>query len=378
MKAIKNIKIVDTDRILTGMALLYSQKIETIIPEEDLSAYHLDEVIDGNGNYLSPGFIDIHIHGCAGCDTMDASFESLNTISINVAKNGVTSFLATTITSEMDRIEKAIQNIRNVKSDVAGANILGVHLEGPFINPKFKGAHDEKYIELPQFDMIENYIDVIKVVTVAPELEGSSGFIKKCRENNIVVSMGHSGASMEEAEAAIESGAGSATHIFNAMVPLNHRNPGLIGAALLKDIYTEIIADNIHVNPNMYKILHSLKGTDRIILITDAIMGCMLEDGKYQLGGLPVNVVNGEARLEDGTLAGSTLTLNRAVNNFMQGAGIKLCEAVRLAAYNPAVLLGISDVKGQLKKGYDADITIFDENLNIKFTFVGGKIVYKS
>lgn len=377
MKAIRNVKIVDNDNIITGMALLYDQKIKGIVKESELNSYKIDEVFDGMGNYLSPGFTDIHIHGCAGCDTMDASFESLNTISTNLAKNGVTSFLATTITSDMSKIGAAIDNIREVKKEVRGAKVLGVHLEGPFINPKYKGAHDERYITIPDFNMIEAYKDIIKLVTLAPELKGSIEFIEKCKDNNIVVSLGHSGATMEEAVTAIEKGAGSTTHIFNAMVPLNHRNPGLIGAAFLKDIYSELIADNIHVNPAIYKVVQKQKGIDKIILITDAIMGCMLEDGNYKLGPLPIKVIKGEARLEDGTLAGSTLTLNKAVKNFMLSTGIKLCEAVRLVTANPCSLLGINESKGQLKENFDADFTIFDENIDIRYTFVEGKMIYK-
>jgi N-acetylglucosamine-6-phosphate deacetylase len=326
---------------------------------------------------LSAGFIDIHIHGSAGCDTMDDREDALSIMSRKLPSTGVTAFLPTTMTMEFAKVEAALERIRRVGKTNDGAAVLGCNLEGPFINRKNKGAHDENFISAFDYAKIQPYLDVIKIITIAPELSGSEAFIKKCRAANVVVSMGHSSASFEEATAAINMGASHVTHIFNALPPLHHRLPGLIGAALDSGVTCELIADNIHVHPVMQHVLLKLKGPDKIILITDAMRAGLLGEGKYDLGGQAVFVKNNEARLSDGVIAGSVLTLNKAVYNFMNNTGISIDKAVQLVTSNPARLLGLEKNKGSIAAEKDADLIIFDKDINVSATFVGGKLTYR-
>lgn len=375
MKAFKNMKLITPNGVLEKKAVVFGDTIISIIDEKKLNTNI--EVIDCAGSFLSPGFIDIHIHGCSGHDTMDDDDCSILEISRNIIKTGVTSFLPTTMTMNFNLIEKTLKRIKFAKKHTKYAQILGCHLEGPFINEKYKGAQDGKYILAPDFEKIKAFSDIIKFVTIAPEIEGSMDFIKKCCENNISVSIGHSSASFDEACQSIDSGANHITHTFNAMTPLNHRNPGIVGAAFLRDVTCEIIADNIHVHPSVQQILLKMKGTDKIILITDAMKACLLEDGEYDLGGQPVHVKGKEARLYDGTIAGSVLTMNLAVKNFMNNTGIDISEAVNMASLYPARFIGAQDKKGSIEEGKDSDFTIFDEHFNIISTYVNGIKVYE-
>lgn len=377
MKAINNCKLIAKDGILENMAVIFDEKIIDIVPESSMSGYRPGEVIDGKGNYLSPGFIDIHIHGCFGEDVMDAGEDTLYNISRTVAGTGVTAFLATTMTMDMDRIRKALHNIRNSIGKTEGAEILGCHLEGPFISRIFKGAQDEKYIVNPRFSEIEEFKDIIKIITLAPENEGSIEFIKECKKHGILVSIGHSNASYEEAMEAINAGAGHITHTYNAMTPLHHRNPGIVGAAMLSDASCELIVDNVHVHPAAQKILLKMKGNDKVILITDAMRACLMEEGLYDLGGQKVTVRNNEARLSNGALAGSVLTIDRAIRNFIHNHGIALQEVVRMVSLNPAAAIGIDDKKGSIEKGKDADMVLFNEGIEVCETIVKGKTVHR-
>lgn len=377
MKAINNCKLIAKDGIQENMVVIFDEKIIDIVPESSMSGYRPDEVIDGEGNYLSPGFIDIHIHGCFGEDVMDAGEDTLENISRSIAKTGVTSFLATTMTMDMDRIRKALYNIRNSMGKTDGAEILGCHLEGPFISRVFKGAQDERYIVNPRFSEIEEFKDIIKIITLAPENEGSIEFIKECKKHGILVSIGHSNASYEEAMEAINAGAVHITHTYNAMTPLHHRNPGIVGAAMLSDASCELIVDNVHVHPAAQKILLRMKGNDKVILITDAMRACLMEEGLYDLGGQKVTVKNNEARLSNGALAGSVLTIDRAIRNFIHNHGIALQEVVRMVSLNPAAAIGIDDKKGSIEKGKDADMVLFNESIEVCETIVKGKTVHR-
>lgn len=370
MKAFKNVKLITKNGVLENKAVVFEKTIISIIDEKDLDSNI--ESIDGDGNFLSPGFIDVHIHGCSGHDTMDDDDNSIFEISKNLVKTGVTSFLPTTMTMEFQHIEKTLERIKTAKKSTKYANILGCHLEGPFICQKYKGAQNEKYIIAPNFEKIRPFSDIIKIVTIAPEVEGSIDFIKECCKNDIKVSIGHSNASFDEACRAIGAGASHTTHTFNAMTPLNHRNPGVVGAAMLKDISCEIIADNIHVHPSAQQILFNMKGNNKIILITDAMRACLLSDGEYDLGGQLVYVRGKEARLSDGTIAGSVLTMNLAVKNFMENTSINIFEAVNMASLNPAKFIGVEDRKGSIEVGKDSDFTIFDDKFNIISTYING------
>lgn len=375
MKAFKNVKIITKDGILYNKALIYNDRIVDIVDEKVLK--NNIESRDCHRNYLSPGFINLHIHGCSGYDTMDDNDTAIYEISKNIVRTGVTSFLPTTMTVNFSNIEKALKRIRQASKYTNYANILGCHLEGPFINEKYKGAQDENYILNPDFKKISQYKDVIKIVTLAPEKDGSIDFIKSCCENEIVVSLGHSNAAFDEACTAISLGAKHITHTFNAMSPLNHRNPGVVGAALLKDVTCELISDNFHVHPSVQQLIYKMKGNGGIILVTDSMRACLLGDGQYDLGGHNVYVKGNEARLFDGTIAGSLLTINKGINNFIKNTGVSIWEGINMASLNPAKLIHIDDRKGSIELGKDADLVLLDENFNIISTYVKGLKVYE-
>lgn len=375
MKAIKNIKLITEQSIEEQQAVIFDQQIREII-NENLLGPGID-VIDGGGAYLSAGFIDLHIHGCAGYDAMDEDDSALSSIAYHLVKTGVTAFLPTTMTMEVTRIKRALERIKKTMTNSAGyAQILGCNLEGPFINKEYKGAHDERYIIRPNYGLIRPYLDLIRLITIAPEEEGSLNFIKEAAGSGVVVSIGHSSATFAEAVKGYEAGASHITHMFNAMTPLHHRNPGVVGAAMLYDLTCELIADNIHVEPAVQNILLKVKGKDKIILITDAMRACLLEDGEYDLGGQKVYVARHQARLSNGKLAGSVLRMNEAIRNFMINTGVKMEDAVKMATINPAKLIGIEKKKGSIVPGKDADLVIFDQDLKVMMTIIGGEIVY--
>lgn len=386
MTAIINGKIIIPNNVLTKKVVIFDERIKSIIDEgdfrEQINCRQISniEIIDAKENYVSPGFIDIHIHGSGGYDTMDAEVEAIKGISEVIVKNGVTSFLPTTMTMDRERIYKALNNIRYCKKlNFQGARILGAHLEGPFINEKYKGAQKEDYIIKPEYNFIEKFKDIIKIVTLAPEKDVNLSFVRQIKEKtNINLSIGHSNATYEEAMESINMGINSATHTFNAMTPFNHRKPGIVGAIFNSDIYSEIIADTVHVHPEIFQTLVKIKGIEKIILITDSMRAGCLKDGISELGGQKVIVKNNSARLEDGTLAGSILTLNKAVKNYMQYTDINIYESVNMASLNPAKYLKIDNKTGSIEVGKDADMTIFDNDFCVKQTIINGKTVYKA
>lgn len=377
MKAIVNARIIKDNSILEGYTVLFEEKILRLMEGNALKGLEMEEVFDAAGRYLSPGFIDVHIHGCLGNDTMDDNESSLRSISKSIAATGVTAILPTTMTMDFPMIERSINRIRTLMDDAPGASILGCHLEGPFISEEYKGAQDGKYIRRPDFKTIEGLSDVIRIVTIAPEEEGAEEFIESCVSQGIVVAIGHTKASYEQAMKAIRKGASHITHIFNAMTPLNHREPGVVGAAMDSPVVCELIADNVHVNPAVQRILLKVKGVEGIILVTDAMKACLLEDGEYELGGQRVVVKNEEARLPAGNLAGSVLTLDKALRNFTSNTGIGLIDAIKTVTENPARVLKANDRKGSIDIGKDADFALFDDSFNIYATFVKGKKVYE-
>ena len=377
MKAIVNAKIIVDNKILKNHTLLFDERIVNIAEDYKMNESEFEEVIDAGNKYLSPGFIDVHIHGCLGNDTMDDNDSSILNISKGIAATGVTAFLPTTMTMEFSIIEKTIERIRRVMNSEQGASILGCHLEGPFISNEYKGAQDGRYIIKPDFNSIEGFSDVMKIITIAPEQEGSSEFIESCVRHGIVAAIGHTKASYEQTVRAIQKGVSHSTHTFNAMSPLHHRNPGAVGAVMDSAVSCELIADNVHVNPAVQRILLKVKGIDKIILVTDAMKACLLAEGVYELGGQKVLVKGEEARLTTGNLAGSVLTLNKALKNFIYNTGVSLNEAVRTVTENPARVLKVYDRKGSICIGKDADLTLFDEGFNISGTFVKGKKVYE-
>lgn len=379
-KAIQNGRIVTENEILEHHILVFDQHIQGIYPEDQWKPDETIEIIDAKGCYVSPGFIDVHIHGVAGCDTMDGTYESLQKIADTLLTTGVTSFLATTMTQSWEAIYKALDNIRSFRgSQTYGARVLGAHMEGPFISNKFKGAHDEQFIYKPEIDVIRPYLDVIKVITFAPEVEGAEAFMDAMRSYpGIVLSVGHSGASFKEVENAYAQGAHHMTHCFNGMRPLHHREPGVVGAALTIPFSCELICDNIHVSPDLYSGFVNIKGKDKTVLITDSMRAGCLKEGEYELGGQKVIVQDGSVRLENGTLAGSVLTLNQAIQNIWHKTSMALEDVIQMATLTPAKVLGIEHKKGSIVVGKDADLCIHDENMMIKETIVSGNCEYRS
>lgn len=373
-----NGKIICEDSIVENKVLIFKEKIIGILDLEEIDRYNNIDLIDVKGKFISPGFIDIHIHGSGGSDTMDGTIESIRNISLAIAETGVTGFLATTMTMDRDSIYRALDTVRQaIDLDIPGAKVLGAHMEGPFINEKYKGAQNAKYILKPDFDFIKDYLNIIKIITLAPEMDEGYAFIEKMKDHsNIVLSIGHSNATYDEAKEAIASGIRHATHLFNAMTPMHHRDPGIVGAVFNSNITCELIADKIHVHPAIFQLLIDIKGIENLVLITDSMRAGCMKDGIYELGGQKVIVKAGSARLENNTLAGSILTLNKAVKNILENTNIKLYEAIKLVTLNPAKLIGIDKNKGSLNIGKDADITVFDEDLNIYLTVVEGKVVF--
>jgi N-acetylglucosamine-6-phosphate deacetylase len=374
MYAFKNIQLITKTGILEHQAVFFDTQIRSIDDENQVSPDVT--ILDGKGLFLAPGFIDMHIHGCAGNDTMDENIQAIPEIAKNIVKTGVTSFLPTTMTMAFPQISRTLERIRSQMKGLAGAQILGCHLEGPFISKEYNGAQDATFICDPFFSMIQPYRDVIRMVTLAPELAGSINFIKECRQYNIITSIGHSNATLDQATTAIHAGASHITHTFNAMSPLHHRNPGVVAAALLHNVTCELIADNLHVHPEIQHLLLKTKGLSHMVLITDAMRACLSVDGDYDLGGQVVHVRGNEARLNSGQLAGSVLTMNVALKNFIQNTGISIWEAVQLASFNSAHELGLPS-KGSIEVGKDADLVLFDPDFNVNMTLVAGRIVYR-
>lgn len=379
MKAIQNgILILPDERgrftAQTEHILCYDERITRIVPATEFTAEGVDEVIDAAGAYVAPGFVNVHIHGCDGADTMDEDADALGKIAAFQARTGVTSFLPTTMTCAYDAVERALDRIRRAMTEKPhGARILGSHMEGPFISPAKKGAQDEQYILPPTFARIASYRDVIKIITVAPEMIVENDFIESCCKSGIIVSLGHTAADYETACAAIASGASHITHLCNAMTGLNHRKPGMLGAALDTDANCELIVDNVHVHPAMQRIIYAAKRGAHIIPITDSMRACGLSDGVSELGGQKVYVKGTLATLEDGTIAGSVLCMNDGLRILRENLGIAIPAIVEMATRTPAEELNVYDRLGSLTVGKYADIAIFDEEFRIRRTIVGGR-----
>ena len=371
-KCIINGKVILHDEIVEKNVFIQDDKIIEISNRQPEN----EEIIDAKGLYVSPGFVDVHTHGRGGSDTMYPTFEDLNTISKATLKTGVTSFLPTTMTMPVEEIAKAVDNVAQYQQQVEGASILGIHLEGPFFNKKYKGAQPEECMILPTVDNYLSFVKenqkLIKKISIAPELEHSVELIKYLKELGTVVSLGHTNATYEQAQEAIDAGATSGTHTYNAMTPLTHRSPGVVGAVMVNDsVYAELILDGVHVTYPAAKVLLKTKGKDKLVLITDSLEAAGLADGKYLLGNQDVFVKNGEARLASGTLAGSIVCMNTAVKNAYEHLGLSLNEAVNLASYNPAMSLN-EPLYGEIKEGKYADIIFFDEQFNVEHAIVKG------
>lgn len=335
-------------------------------------------VFDAAGRRIVPGFIDIHTHGAVGVDVNGASAEDLEKIGKFFAKNGTTSWLASILTDTEEQTSRAIsQCIEYQASAGKGAQLLGIHLEGPFLASEFKGAMPEHLLKKGSADLTASYQRQangnIRYITVSPEVEGVLELIPRLRELGIVVAMGHSGADYDTAMAAIQAGTAACTHTFNAMAPLHQHRPAIIGAALESDVYCEMICDGLHLHPAIVRLLWKTKGPQRLVAITDSIMAAGLPDGNYHLGVNQVVVEKGDAKLaSDGTRAGSTLTQDRALRNLLSFTGLSLEEILPVLTENPAKLIGVYDRKGSIEDGKDADLVVLDEQNQVADVFLQG------
>ena len=336
--------------------------------------------LDMRGATLAPGLIDLHTHGADGHDAMDATPTALEGMARFAARHGVTAFLAATMTSEESAVLAALRNIKgHMRRDLAGARLLGAYVEGPFLSPARAGAHEQSVLRAPTPREVKAILETgaARVVVIAPELPGAGDAIERLAQAGVIAALGHTAASYGQMVAAAEAGATLVTHLFNAMTSLHHRNPGPVGAALTVDGLTcELIADLVHIHPEVLRLAVRAKGLDGIALVTDAMRGAGLPDGEYSLGGLPVVVANGSARLRDGRLAGSVLTMDRAVRNLKDVMEISLAEAWRLGSAVPARVLGLADTKGAIAEGMDADLVVCDAEGRVRATMVAGRIVH--
>ncbi|MBD7969769.1 N-acetylglucosamine-6-phosphate deacetylase [Paenibacillus gallinarum] len=376
--------VVMKDEVLEqGAVIIQNDKIVHAGPASDIPHRWTDEqgeVIQGNDGYIVPGFIDVHVHGGGGEDFMDSSKEVLDTITSYHASQGTTTMLATTMTAPKEWIDKVLHEVNEYRTQpMPYAQLAGVHLEGPFISPKWPGAQNPEHISLPDKNWLisweKMYPGLIRQVTLAPEREGAHEVITWLREQHITAALGHTDATYEEVEAAVEAGLHHAVHTFNAMTPLHHRKPGTAGAVLSdRRISAEVIADGIHVHPAAVSLIAQLKSSiQKLVLITDAMSATGLPDGNYTLGDLPVVVKEGVARLEDGiTLAGSTLTMIRGFQFLVKEVGLSIVEASQAASHNPASLLGLLDVTGTIEQGKQADILLLDSSLELTNVWIKG------
>ena len=378
---IENVHLIQNDDLRLGHLLIRNRKIEKVSFEERFSSIQVDQKINGNGQYLIPGMIDVHIHGADGFDMMDGTSASVKAVSIACARTGCTSFLATSVTSSFEDLEKMIDNVLETVGREPGAQIVGLHLEGPYLNAKRKGMQNEQFLRHPNLDEMNDLLSkskgLVKMVTLAPELPGGLELISLLKEHDIVPALAHSDATYEEAKLAFERGANHVTHCFNGMRPIHHRDPGLVLAAFEEaHVSVQAIVDDVHLHPAMIRLMYREKGPDRMVLITDALQAMGMGDGTYLFGGHEVTVSNGVATLSDGTLASSTITMNKALEKTIK-AGIPFIEAVKMATETPANLLGLIN-KGRIKEGADADLVLLNENFDVLKTIVNGNLVYAS
>lgn len=381
MKAIVHGKIITPQATLEGYSLLFDTKILGIVPQDQVPAEAAR--IDAQGRWVLPGLIDLHIHGYLGEDASDGSYEGLRRVAEGIAKNGVTGFLPTTMTVPYAALRTAFAQIRRLSKDCLaqdwmGAYILGVHAEGPFINPEKKGAQFAEHIQHADAAFLQEYQDIMRLFTIAPEIPGGMKCIREMAQTDTLISMGHTCADFAQAKASIDAGVRHITHLFNAQTPLNHRNPGVVGAALTDDRVTcELIADMFHIHPALFGLVARAKG-DQLILVTDCTRAGGLADGEYSLGGQPIFVRGVECRLADGTIAGSVLKLNEAVRNMIDHTQLPVHQVVRMASLSPARAIGVDKQKGSLETGKDADIVIADERMRVAQTFLGGRTIYEA
>jgi N-acetylglucosamine-6-phosphate deacetylase len=380
---VRHCRVVSLTRVVDDGYILVKNGVIVEVGKEPFEGY-ADVVIDAEGLVAVPGFIDTHTHGIRGLDfTLNRDSESILRMAKYYAEHGVTGFVATTVTAPLEVLEEVCKAVKEAVElwRGEGAKILGVHLEGPYINPEAAGAQNKVWIRRPNIDefkrLVESCGNVVKQVTLAPELPDADKLIEYAKARGITVSAGHTNASYEEGLRAVKMGVTKATHLFNGMARFHHREPG-IALALLQSssVYLEIIADFIHLHPAVVKMVIDYASPKRVALVTDSIAATGMPDGVYELGGLKIVVEKGICRLADtGGLAGSTLTMDRAVKN-ITSLGYSLRDAVLMASYTPAKSIGLNKL-GDLEPGYSADFVILDENLSVVKTIVNGRVTYE-
>jgi N-acetylglucosamine-6-phosphate deacetylase len=370
-----------TTEIADSGILIRDGVIEAIGPRSGMTLPRGAQEVRATDDMAVPGFIDVHIHGAGGHDVMEGSGEALGTVARTLARHGTTSFLATTVTASPEETCRSVAGIakyisQQLKTDEKRAEVLGVHYEGPFLNKVRRGVHPAEWIQLPSAELLDRFLRAAagnaRLLTIAPEVMGAAPCIDAARKAGVLVAMGHTDATYEQARAAIARGVHHAVHVYNAMRPFSHRDSGVIGAVLTSpEVTAELIADGVHVEEAAMKMLLQAKGPGCTILISDGLSATGMPDGKYMLGGFEVTVIGGICRNAEGKLAGSTLTLDRALRNVV-ALGIPLADALRMLTVNPAKLLGIEFKKGALRTGADADIVLLDQNLQLKNVYVRG------
>lgn len=338
------------------------------------------DVVDYSDYLIVPGYVDTHVHGYGGHDIMDGTKVGLLEISKGLAQNGVTSFLATTLTDSTEKLNQACENVAMHAKECEGAKLVGIFLEGPFFTEKYKGAQNPSYMSNPDVEKLRNWKmlskDMVKKIAIAPEYDNAVEFIKKARAMDVFVALGHSDATFEQAKAAVDAGANIFVHVYNGMSPLHHRSPGMVGAALLCDeAYGEIICDGHHSHPQAAKLVMKAKGCQKTVLITDCMMAGGMADGKYKLGYFDVNVEGGTARLEGGSLAGSVLKMSDAVKNVVDWGIADAFDAVMMASLIPAKSIGLDREIGSIKVGKFADFNVLHPDMRIYHTYINGTLV---
>ena len=378
---LKNAKLVLENKLMNGSISIFENKIEKIFTDNDnLSEITFDEIIDLEGKYLGPAFIDIHIHGADGADVMDGSEEALRKISAYLVKEGTANFLATTLTSSKETLINVLKVVANLQDkDIEGANIFGVHMEGPYFAIEYKGAQNDKYMKPAGIKELEEYLTVkdglVKLFSISPHNQENLEAIKFLADRGVVVSVGHSGASYEAVIKAVDYGLSHATHTYNGMRGFTHREPGVVGAIFNSDnIMAEVIFDKVHVHPEAVRTLIKIKGVDKVVCITDSMSATGLAEGQYKLGELDVNVKDGQARLaSNNALAGSVLRMDIAFKNLIE-LGYSITDAFKMTSTNAAKEFKLNT--GILKEGKDADLVVLDKDYNVCMTMVKGKIKF--
>jgi N-acetylglucosamine-6-phosphate deacetylase len=346
------------------------------------SAARCDNILDAKGRTIAPGFIDVHIQGAGGADILDATPEALKTISQTCARFGATSFLATTVFTPDQENKHLAVAADYVGRDLAGANLLGIHLEGPFISPQKKGMILPECISAPSLQLLEKIQNLangrLKMMTIAPELPGSIPIIERLVRSDVVASFGHSNATYEQTLAGFDAGISHVTHLFNAMPPLHHRSPGpLIAIFQAESVTAQLICDGVHIHPSVLKLAFGLLGPQRVIPITDGMQATGLPDGKYFYNGIEYEARDGTARYKDGTLIGTALGLSQLLQRLITFTGCPPDLAIKTVTENPARLLGIEKRKGFIAPGRDADVILLNRDYSVNTTIVGGKVVYR-